>query len=60
MELYTKREVAMRVRISERTLDRLIAKGTGPAITRIGSRVLFRADLLARWIEAQDGARSAS
>src|SRR5689334_10753545 len=40
--LLTKREAASRARISERTLERHIAAQSGPALTRIGRRVLIR------------------
>ena len=49
--LLTKREAAARLRVSERTLDRALASGTGPTVTRIGSRVMIREDHLDAWIE---------
>ena len=49
--LLTKREAAARARVSERTFERILANGTGPAATRIGSRVLIREDYLADWLD---------
>jgi predicted DNA-binding transcriptional regulator AlpA len=49
--LLTKREAAARARVSERTFDRVLASGTGPAITRIGARVLIREDHMGAWID---------
>jgi excisionase family DNA binding protein len=51
--LLSKSTVAARLSISPRTLDRLTAAGTGPEVTRVGRRVLFRADRLDSWIAAQ-------
>lgn len=52
-QLITKRETADLMRISERGLDRLIADGNGPPVTRIGARVLFRPDQLEAWIKSR-------
>jgi uncharacterized membrane protein len=49
--LLTKREAASRARISERTLERILANGSGPAVTRIAGRVLIREDYLTAWID---------
>jgi len=49
--LLTKREAATRARITERTLDRHIAAGCGPILTRIGARVLIRAEHISEWID---------
>lgn len=49
--LLNKREAAARARISERTLDRILAAGDGPVVTRIAGRVLIREDYLDAWIE---------
>lgn len=49
--LLTKREAAACARVSERTFERVLAGDTGPAITRIGGRVLIRKDHLNAWIE---------
>ncbi len=51
-ELLTKREAATRARITERTLDRHIAAGSGPVLTRIGRRVLISVDHMSGWIDA--------
>jgi predicted DNA-binding transcriptional regulator AlpA len=49
--LLNKREATKRARVSERTFDRVLARGDGPTITRIGGRVLIREDHLDAWIE---------
>jgi excisionase family DNA binding protein len=55
--LMTKREAAAHARVSERTFDRVLASGNGPATTRIGTRVLIREDNLNAWIDrCTDGA----
>lgn len=58
--LLTKREAAARLRVSERTLDRLIATGDGPPTTRIAGRVLIREDHLATWINCCSGSPRAA
>ena len=52
-ELLTLAESAEVARMSRRTLESLIAAGTGPATVRIGRRMvrIWRTDLLA-WIDA--------
>lgn len=47
----TRREAATRARISLRLLDKLIAAGTGPTVTRIAGRVLIREQHLAEWLD---------
>ena len=51
MDLLTIDECAARLRISVRTLQRLIADGRGPVLTRIGGKVFVRVDQLTGWIE---------
>ena len=51
MDLLSVDEAAARVRISVRTLQRLIADGRGPALTRIGGRRFIGAEQLGRWVE---------
>lgn len=51
--LLPKPEAARRLAISVRTLERQIDAGTGPAVTRIGSRVLIPEDALAAWVAAR-------
>ena len=53
MSLLNKDEVAKMIRISAVTLDRLVSRGEGPPVTRVGGRVFFREDKLREWIEAQ-------
>jgi hypothetical protein len=50
--LLNKREAAARARISERTLERILAAGDGSAVTRIAGRVLIWEDYPDAWIEA--------
>ena len=50
--LLTKLEAAKRINVSVRTLERLIDRGEGPPLARIGSRVLVPENHLAAWIEA--------
>jgi excisionase family DNA binding protein len=47
----TRDEAAKLARISSRQLDRLIATDAGPAVTRIGRRVLLPADSFEAWIK---------
>jgi excisionase family DNA binding protein len=51
--LLPKKTAAARLGISVRTLERQIDAGTGPAIARIGSRILFPEDALAAWVSAR-------
>jgi excisionase family DNA binding protein len=53
MQFFSKNITAARLGISTRTLDRMTENGTGPHVTRVGRRVLFRADLLTAWIESR-------
>lgn len=48
----TKDEAARYVGISRASLDRRIAAGDGPAVCRLGGRILFRATDLDVWIAA--------
>lgn len=52
-ELLTLAEAADLARMSRRTLESLIAQGTGPATVRIGGRMvrIWRTDLLT-WIDS--------
>lgn len=50
--LLAKKDTARRLGISIRTLERQIEAGDGPAIVRIGSRILFPEDALAAWVAA--------
>ncbi len=51
VELLTANEVAKQARISRRTLDKRIKAGTGPAVLRMGCKVLVRSDALEAWLE---------
>ena len=48
--LLTKREVALVLRISERTLERCVAAERVPKPLALGGRRLWRRDELLRWI----------
>ena len=51
--LLTKAEAAKRLRLSVRALERHIAGETGPAVTRLGGRVLFQEASLLALIETR-------
>ncbi len=51
--LLKKREAAARLRVVPRTLERLVASGTGPVVTRVGSRVFFLACDIDEWLAKQ-------
>jgi excisionase family DNA binding protein len=51
--LIPKPEAARRLGISVRTLERRIEAEDGPAIVRIGSRVLIPEDSLAAWVSSR-------
>lgn len=51
--LLTKKEAAKRLRVSEKTLDRLRRKGISPPVVKIGSRVMYREDQLDNWIDGR-------
>ena len=53
MTIITRREAAERLRVSMRSLDKLVAEGAGPPAIRIGGRVLFTEDALAAWVQAR-------
>lgn len=50
-DLLTVPEAAQHARLTERTLWRLIARGVGPAVTRLGGSTYIRTDRLGEWIE---------
>ncbi len=51
--LLSKKDASARLGVSSRTLDRHIEAGDGPAIVRIGSRVLIPESALAAWVSAR-------
>ena len=51
--LLTKREAASRVRVSERTIDRILANDPTLPATRIGRRVLIAESALDDWLNRQ-------
>jgi excisionase family DNA binding protein len=53
-------EAAALAGISKRYMEMLIADGSGPAVTRIGRRVLIRDDRLREWIDRQTEAEDAA
>jgi hypothetical protein len=50
--LLTKREAAGRARVCQRSLEKLIAQGRGPVITRVGGKILITGDHLDAWIRS--------
>jgi predicted DNA-binding transcriptional regulator AlpA len=52
-DLLTRAEAAQKARMSPRTLDLQVKAGTGPAVTRIGGRVLFCSDEFESWVRRQ-------
>jgi hypothetical protein len=50
--LLTKSEAGIRARICQRSLEKLIATGRGPTLTKIGGKVLIRGDHLDAWIRS--------
>jgi len=51
--LLTQHEAAERLRLSERTLERLRVSGGGPSFVKFGRRVLYREADLAEWIASR-------
>jgi excisionase family DNA binding protein len=51
-KLLTQKEVAHRLGISERTLERHRVTGTGPRWARLGRLVRYRVSDLEQWVEA--------
>ncbi len=49
--MLTRFEAATKARISVRYLRKQIANGVGPAVTKIGARVLIRSDELQAWLK---------
>jgi hypothetical protein len=49
--LLTKAEVVERLRITPRCFNYLMARKTGPTITRIGRKVCVRTDHLTAWLD---------
>lgn len=53
MQLLSRREVAQRLSVSERTLDRMTRLSTGPRATRLGTRrIMFLEGDLNLWLAA--------
>ena len=50
MKMLTRREVAARLGISERTLDRMAERHDGPPMTRVGRQIRFEESSLKKWI----------
>ena len=53
MTLLNQREVAARLRLSERTLERSRVTGDGPPFVKAGRRVLYRPDDIDAWIASR-------
>jgi excisionase family DNA binding protein len=49
-------EAAREARISQRHLRRLIANQEGPAVVRLGSRIIIRREALAEWLKSREEA----
>ena len=49
--LLTKSEAAAHARVSIRSLENHVRRGTGPITTRIGGKVFIREDHLTEWLE---------
>jgi excisionase family DNA binding protein len=49
--LLTRAEVAQRLRVCTRSLDRYIQDGTGPRVIHIGGRIRFDEKDVADWLE---------
>ncbi len=50
-ECFTINQAAAVANISSRTLMRQLANRSGPAVTKIGRRVVVRSDMLQAWLE---------
>ena len=51
LELLTLKETAAKARVGLSTLNVMLARGEGPALTRIGGRVFVRTDCFDAWLE---------
>ena len=43
--------------ISKRHLEKLIARGEGPAVIKLGRRSIIRRETVSRWLAAREAAR---
>jgi hypothetical protein len=50
--LLNKTEASDRVRCCVRSLDKLLAAGRGPPVTKIGGKILIREDHLDDWVRS--------
>ena len=57
--LLTTPEVAEALRVPVRTIHLWRSKGIGPVGTRLGKRIVYRADDVAAWFEAQGAGHGA-
>jgi len=53
MTLFTQREAAVLLRLSERTLERWRVSGDGPPFARLGRRIGYREADLETWIASR-------
>jgi transcriptional regulator GlxA family with amidase domain len=53
IEYLTTEEVAARVRLSPRTLERMRREGNGPEFSKSGSRAIYSTVAVQRWLEAR-------
>jgi excisionase family DNA binding protein len=58
-EFLTPDELAAELKISPRTLDRWVALGEAPAMTRIGRKRLYRRSSVRAWLLAREQDRAA-
>lgn len=54
-DLLTRQEAAKLLRISLRSLDKLISENEGPPTINLGRRVFFHRRLIKAWIDARFG-----
>ena len=55
-EYLSERETAEQLQLSPRTLKRWRALKQGPAITRVGRRIVYKRSTVAIWLKNQEGA----
>ncbi len=46
--------------ISKRHLEKLVARGDGPPVIRLGRRAIIRRETVSRWLAEQEVARDAT
>lgn len=56
-ELFTIKEAAAYLQVSEETLRKWRAQGVGPPVAKLGRHLRYRKDALDQWIKQQEGER---